>query len=261
MEATRPRTGELRAQFREAERQASRLRLLQDACHAIAADENPRLALRAALAHAARFLAADAALALRLDAGGLTVQASHGPALPPGARVAVIGPLRTALQQPLQVREAVVSRLRVTGGGAAALEVLVPLRLHGEVAGLLALSSARPVARPDGADADALQALAVVLAAALDSRAGAVATAAAGTRPPRAPRRDPNANAMLALLTPREQQVLALLPRGPSNAEIGAQLGIATGTAKVHIERILHKLGLKTRAQAAVRAAEWGIGK
>lgn len=253
----------MRAQSREAERQASRLRLLRDACRAIADDDNPRLALRAALAHAARFMAVDTALALRFDAGGLTVQATHGPGLPPGARVAVIGPLRSALQQPLQVREAAVSRLRLAAGAVAALEVLVPLRLRGEVVGLLALSSARPVARPDAADAEALQALALVLAAALEPRAAATVGSAAdyGADAARAPRRDPGANALLSLLTPRERQVLALLPHGVSNAQIAAQLGIATGTAKVHVERILRKLGLKSRAQAAVRASEWGMGQ
>ena len=77
-----------------------------------------------------------------------------------------------------------------------------------------------------------------------------------GAARPRAPRREVADS--LARLTAREQQVFALLPRGLSNAEIGEQLGIATGTAKIHIERILHKLGLKDRTQAAVRAAEWG---
>jgi len=49
------------------------------------------------------------------------------------------------------------------------------------------------------------------------------------------------------------------MPRGLSNAEIAEQLGIATGTAKIHIERILRKLGVRDRTQAAVRATEWGL--
>ena len=70
-------------------------------------------------------------------------------------------------------------------------------------------------------------------------------------------RRD--AAATIGRLTPREQQVLALLPRGLSNAEMAQELGIATGTVKIHVERILHKLGLRDRTQAAVRASEWGF--
>jgi DNA-binding NarL/FixJ family response regulator len=73
----------------------------------------------------------------------------------------------------------------------------------------------------------------------------------------RGPRRE--AAALLAQLTPREQQVFALLPRGCTNAEIAAELGIATGTAKIHVERILHKLGVSDRTQAAVRASECGL--
>jgi DNA-binding NarL/FixJ family response regulator len=55
--------------------------------------------------------------------------------------------------------------------------------------------------------------------------------------------------------------VFTLLPRGYTNSELATQLGIATGTVKVHVERILEKLALKDRTQAAVRATEWGIGK
>lgn len=62
----------------------------------------------------------------------------------------------------------------------------------------------------------------------------------------------------VALLTPREKEVFKLLPSGLTNAEIGEKLGIATGTAKIHVERILSKLALGDRTQAAVRANELG---
>lgn len=75
-------------------------------------------------------------------------------------------------------------------------------------------------------------------------------------RPARRPRR---ADPRLARLTPRERQVLALLPRGLSNAALGAELGIATGTVKVHVERILQKLGLGDRTRAAVYAVQHGL--
>jgi DNA-binding NarL/FixJ family response regulator len=67
------------------------------------------------------------------------------------------------------------------------------------------------------------------------------------------------ADPRLARLTPRERQVLALLPRGLSNAALGAELGIATGTVKVHVERILQKLGLGDRTRAAVYAVQHGL--
>lgn len=59
-------------------------------------------------------------------------------------------------------------------------------------------------------------------------------------------------------LTPREREVFALLPSGKSNAELGNLLGIASGTVKIHVERILSKLGLNDRTQAAVKAVELG---
>jgi DNA-binding NarL/FixJ family response regulator len=62
----------------------------------------------------------------------------------------------------------------------------------------------------------------------------------------------------LVMLTPREREIFALLPSGLSNPELGAKLGIASGTVKIHVERILSKLNLRDRTQAAVRAVELG---
>jgi DNA-binding NarL/FixJ family response regulator len=63
---------------------------------------------------------------------------------------------------------------------------------------------------------------------------------------------------ILEKLTPREREILALLPSGLSNNELGIKLGIASGTAKIHVERVLNKLGVKDRTQAAVKAIELG---
>lgn len=60
-------------------------------------------------------------------------------------------------------------------------------------------------------------------------------------------------------LTPRELEVLRLLAQGRTNRQIGQCLGISPGTAKNHVERILTKLGVSDRTQAAARAAEWGL--
>jgi DNA-binding NarL/FixJ family response regulator len=65
--------------------------------------------------------------------------------------------------------------------------------------------------------------------------------------------------AALDLLTPRELEVLRLIARGFSNAEISDTLVIAPQTAKTHVGRILMKLGLRDRAQAVVVAYESGL--
>ena len=57
------------------------------------------------------------------------------------------------------------------------------------------------------------------------------------------------------VLTPRQREVLALLAEGKSNKAIASELGLSSGTVKVHMTRIFKSLGVSNRTEAVIASA------
>ena len=73
------------------------------------------------------------------------------------------------------------------------------------------------------------------------------------------PEAEPEPDELHDALSPRELEILREIAHGASNKEIGRTLGIAETTVKIHVQRILRKLNLSSRVQAAVYASGHGI--
>lgn len=244
-----PSAHTLREHYREQQANTSRLRLLHEAGQALATSDTAG-AVDAMLGFALGFSAFDCGSVLADDGGALRVQASRGEVLPAGMRFPAQGSLAASLQDDASVlvRHNSISRMLLPAGAVAGIELLFPLRAAGRALGVLQLASRKVLPLPCEQDVSALNTLASMVAVALQQGAPRVAPAPA------------QAAKMLTPLTPREREVLGLLPHGLTNADIALRLGIAAGTVKVHVERIIHKFGLADRTQVAARAVELGFG-
>ncbi|MEU3453596.1 response regulator transcription factor [Micromonospora sp. NPDC006766] len=107
------------------------------------------------------------------------------------------------------------------------------------------IDAVRVVARGDGLIAPVLTRRVIAAFARPGGPAGGLARRPAGSPP--------------AALTQREHEVLELLARGASNAEIAATLHLGEATVKTHVSKVLAKLDLRDRVQAVIFAYEHGI--
>jgi DNA-binding NarL/FixJ family response regulator len=147
---------------------------------------------------------------------------------------------------------AILWDLGAGAGGAAALRAVVaPIVVLAatETAAAEAIRAGARGALSRGAAADEVAAALLAVARGLSVLDGGLARQF--LRPPAAAPEEP--------LTPREREVLALLAEGLANKAIAARLGISEHTAKFHVNAILGKLGVESRAEAIVHAARMGL--
>jgi DNA-binding NarL/FixJ family response regulator len=147
------------------------------------------------------------------------------------------------------------TRRLVEGGAGGRIIVLTTFGLDEYVLGALRAGASGFVLK-EAPPEEILEAIRVVAAG--DALIAPAVTRAVieelGRRPVRA-----ELTVRLEELTPREREVLGLLARGLSNAEIAAELVVGEGTVKTHVAHVLAKLGVRDRVQAVVFAYEAGV--
>jgi DNA-binding CsgD family transcriptional regulator len=189
-------------------------------------------------------LAAEHGLIATENMGKLTVICNRGKALPVGARIPMMGALANMLKNPVKfnLQQGVSNHLWAHTEVASYQDFVIPIANQQRSLGILALSGKQLQLNHE--DAQTLHAIAglVGLAMLLQQPSGQTTID----------------RSILENLTPREREIFALMPAGLSNIELANKLGIAPGTAKIHVERILNKLNVKDRTQAAVKAVEMG---
>lgn len=177
-------------------------------------------------------------------AGALKILAQRGKTFPVGARVPMLGALGQWLKEPVhfEVHTQFVPSLWALDSQTNALNCYhLPIACQQRAVGLFGLVTGNPLTP---GNLQLLHSICGLLGFALQGR-----TQTANTVD----------DSYMQKLTPREREVFAMLPSGASNAALAQKLGISPGTVKIHIERILSKLNLNDRTQAAVKAVEAGF--
>jgi DNA-binding CsgD family transcriptional regulator len=205
----------------------------------------------AAMAASCLHLGATHSALMRFEGGRLDCVTGQGAVPGRGTRLSPSGAVQAVLQwPPVVLRQSPVQRPWVCFDNSLGYEWVVPCAIDQRIVGIAVWAGPPGSRPPNEVDERTLLRLGALLAAAMMTGAS------------RGQRRAQNRKSAgeLDRLTPREQQVMSLLPRGYSNAQIAQALGMATGTAKIHVERILRKLNLQDRAHAAARAVELRLG-
>ena len=235
---------ELRTSLKQSQSNDAQLRLFNTLGKSIFEDGWQPESIQNLVQNLCAMMAVDHALVATESAGTLTVIAAKGRTLPIGARIPMMGAFASVLKYPVQfeIHSQGAARLWTYAEQDEYTEWLLPIAFKQKSVGLIALSGKNLVTT--ASDQLTLQSICGILGLALQQSDQKQLSAA-----------DESA---LIMLTPREREIFALLPSGLSNPELGAKLGIAPGTVKIHVERILSKLNLRDRTQAAVRAVELG---
>jgi DNA-binding CsgD family transcriptional regulator len=177
--------------------------------------------------------------------GALKILAQRGKSFPVGARIPMLGALGQWLKEPVRFEvhaQYVPSLWTLPTPAQTNIHCYqLPIACQQRAVGLLALITGNPLSQNS---LQILYSLCGMLGFALYGQAQASSVID---------------DSYMQKLTPREREVFALLPSGASNALLAAKLGISPGTVKIHIERILSKLDLNDRTQAAVKAVEAGF--
>ncbi len=236
---------DFRAEMKENQFLASQLLLLNNIGLHIAIDGFSADCANKILEEICRFATLEHGMIIMDTAGVYKVKVSRGAGLLSGSRIAssvsshiVFLPHETILMNATSQH-----KLWTKSPDMIQSEWLIPIRLAGQTLGFIALASDTFTPMLNNSQIKTVQTAAAIIGLYLRPNTQTPAT------------QDMQA---IALLTPREKEVFSLIPLGLSNAEIGAKLGISAGTAKIHVERILSKLGLSDRTQAAVKATKMG---
>lgn len=236
---------DFRSDVKENQSLASQVNLLNNIGLHIAIDGFSADCAIKVLDEVCRYSALEHGMIIMDTAGVYKVKVSRGAGLLSGSRIAssvssniVFLPHETILMNATSQH-----KLWTKSHDMVQSEWLIPIRIAGQTLGFIALASDTFTPKLTDAQIKTVQTAAAIIGLYLRPNTHAPVM------------QDMQA---IALLTPREKEVFSLIPLGLSNAEIGTKLGISAGTAKIHVERILSKLGLSDRTQAAVKATKMG---